>query len=78
MPKRINTQTPESKFSGILRHLNVPPPSTAKSKDPGYQKLTVYIRKEVHLAAKRKLLDQGGGELSALVEELLADWLKAS
>ena len=50
--------------------------TVGKSADPDFVKLTCYIRKETHLKAKRKLLDNGGGQLSDLVEELITAWLK--
>lgn len=49
-----------------------------KSADESYVKLTSYIRKDTHLKVKRKLLDQGGGQISDLVEKLLVQWLHES
>ena len=46
-----------------------------KSADPDFVKLTCYVRKETLREAKKKLLDQGR-EVSEIVEELLAKWLK--
>jgi hypothetical protein len=45
----------------------------AKSLDPEYQKLTVYIPRTLHRAVKSKLVLQGK-ELSQLVSELLESW----
>jgi hypothetical protein len=47
----------------------------AKSSDPAYMKFTTYIRKSTHLAVKTRLVSKKK-ELSDLVEELLANWLK--
>ena len=47
-----------------------------KSTDPGYVKLTSYIRRETHLAVKKQLLDEEM-ESSELVQELLVTWLKS-
>jgi hypothetical protein len=49
---------------------------SGKRSDPDFVPLTVYVRKETHRGVKRALLDQDEpGEISELVEELLADWL---
>jgi hypothetical protein len=47
----------------------------AKSSDPAYTKFTIYIKKTTHLGVKTRLVSKGK-ELSDLVEELLAKWLK--
>lgn len=58
------------------KHLDIQPsPKGAKSTDPEYVKFTTYIRKTTHRAVKMKALQQER-ELSDLVEQLLADWLK--
>ena len=88
MSRRPNVQASKvSAFSDILsRHREShadaelqarvvePGKQLAKSKDPAYVKLTSYIRKETYLAAKRRLLDNGGGQISDVIEELLAKW----
>jgi hypothetical protein len=49
----------------------------AKRSDPAYVGFTTYIRKDTHLKVKIALLQEGGDrELSELVEELLAKWVK--
>ncbi len=64
-----STQVPES--------LGVPAPRrlAAKSQDPAFVKLTAYVPKHLHRAAKARLVEQGR-EMSDLVEELVSDWLQ--
>lgn len=51
---------------------------SGKRSDPDYVGFTTYIRKDTHRKAKIALLEQGDGrELSELVEELLAQWLRS-
>jgi hypothetical protein len=47
----------------------------AKRADPAFMKFTTYIRKTTHLGVKTRLVSKEK-ELSDLVEELLANWLK--
>lgn len=47
-----------------------------KSSDPDYVKLTSYVRRDTHLAVKKRLLNDGDREISELVEELLTNWLQ--
>ncbi len=87
MPKRLTVQKSESPFAGLMKiheqpaGVTSPPvPSVSadrkrgKSADPDFIKLTSYIRKDTHLAVKKRLLEQGK-EISELVEELLNKWL---
>lgn len=53
----------------------VPKNSGAKSQNPTFVKLTAYVPKELHLAVKVRLVEQGR-EISDLVEELVGEWLK--
>ena len=39
-----------------------------------YTQVTVYLRKQTHLAAKKRLLDEGR-EFSKLVEDLVSQWV---
>lgn len=49
-----------------------------KRSDPDYVGFTTYIRKDTHYEVKVALLqEKKGRELSMLVEELLAHWLKS-
>jgi predicted outer membrane protein len=51
------------------------PRAIGKSRDPQYEKLTVYIRKSTRKAVNRRLLDEDQSqELSELIEELLSGW----
>ena len=45
-----------------------------KKSNPDYTQVTVYLRKQTHLAAKKRLLDEGR-EFSKLVEDLVARWI---
>lgn len=56
----------ESKHSDI---------STSKSKDANYQRTTVYLPKDLHRQFKMAALAQDL-EMSAVVEELIRDWLQ--
>ena len=48
-----------------------------KKSNPDYTQVTVYLRKQTHLAAKKRLLDEGG-EFSELVEDLVTQWIQKS
>ena len=48
-----------------------------KKSNPQYTQVTVYLRREVHLAAKRILIDDGR-EFSQLVDELVYNWIQTS
>lgn len=49
-----------------------------KRSDPDYEQVTAYIRKDTHKDVKIALLQEGQGrEFSELVQDLLADWIKA-
>ena len=45
-----------------------------KKSNPAYAQVTVYLRREVHKAAKKQLLDDGK-EFSQLVDELVMEWV---
>jgi hypothetical protein len=45
-----------------------------KASDPEYRQVTVYIRRDTHSAARKRLMDEEK-ERSELVEELVSDWL---
>ncbi|NEO34079.1 MAG: hypothetical protein F6K36_27485 [Symploca sp. SIO3C6] len=59
--ERLDSQTP-SRLVG-------------KNKDPNYTKGTFYLPKELYMKFKVTVM-QSGQEMSALVEELIEDWLK--
>jgi hypothetical protein len=46
-----------------------------RSSDDNYVKLTAYVPRHMHLAAKMELLQQGR-EMSDLITELVTEWLK--
>ena len=48
-----------------------------KKSDPDYSQVTVYLRKANHLAAKKRLIDDGK-EFSELVDDLVSTWLQNS
>lgn len=52
-----------------------PPPGLSKSKNPSYVKFTTYVPRETHTRVK-SLAVRHGLELSALVGQLLEEWLK--
>ena len=58
----------------VPRKVGRPP---GKKSDPDYAQVTVYLRKDNHLAAKKRLLDDGK-EFSELVDELVTAWLEKS
>jgi hypothetical protein len=47
-----------------------------KRRDPEFEQVTAYIRKETHQAVKIELRKNGRQEFSALIEGLLQQWLK--
>lgn len=49
---------------------------TGKRSDPDWKAFKVFLRKRTHKAVTVKLLQEDGGEVSELVEMLLAEWLK--
>ncbi|BCM94531.1 hypothetical protein IAD21_06438 (plasmid) [Abditibacteriota bacterium] len=52
-------------------------PRTGKRSDPNYTQITAYITKQTHRDVKVALLQEGQGrEISEVVEECLAAWLK--
>jgi hypothetical protein len=52
--------------------------ATGKRSDQDYLQITAYIQRDTHQAVKLALLkDAGRKDFSDLVQELLADWLKA-
>jgi hypothetical protein len=64
-------------------HIEEPPPvksekrQTGKSSNPDYAQVLTYIRRDTHNSVRAALIfDDQKRDLSDLVEELLADWLK--
>ena len=89
MVKRLSAQKSRSSFAELIslhnQTVEQAPESVAaiagkqrgKSASPDYIKLTSYIRRETHLAVKKRLLDEGR-EISELVEELMTNWLAST
>ena len=48
-----------------------------KKSDPDYTQVTVYLKRDNHLAAKKRLLDDGK-EFSELVDQVVMAWLQTS
>jgi hypothetical protein len=49
--------------------------ATAKSSNPDFEPVKVYLRRQTRKAAQRKWEDATGGDFSELVEDLLAKYL---
>ena len=47
---------------------------SGKSSNPEFEKVGVYVRTETRRRAERKWEDQGGGDLSDLIESLLSQY----
>ena len=47
----------------------------AKRSDPRFAQVTAYILRDTHVAAKKRLLDEGQ-EFSELLQQLLNQWLE--
>ncbi len=80
----LPSKTPKLQKFKAPKVQNVAPPAERKVGRPKakhsdrehYHQTTVYIHREVFGEAKARLLKQGSGEMSALIEALLRDWLK--
>jgi hypothetical protein len=80
-PERPSTPAPERKGTqGPKPGPRLAPPHVlgkAKSVDPAYTAVKVFVRRETHRAAGRKWEDEDGGDFSDLVERLLREYLGA-
>lgn len=76
LPVITSPQPPPRKAPArpATRKVGRPP---GKKSNPDYTQATVYLRKQTHLAVKKRLLDEGK-EFSELVENLLARWVQNS
>ena len=54
-----------------------PPRTTGKSSNPAYEPVKVYVRSEMRKKAVRKWEDEGGRDLSDLIEVLFSKYLSA-
>lgn len=50
---------------------------TGKRTNPDYAQVTAYIPKSLHDDVKIALIKEGGKEFSAIVEELLSEWMRS-
>ena len=73
-PKRRPRKSSSPAPAAAPRKVGRPP---GKKSDPDYAQVTVYLRRANHLAAKKRLLDNGK-EFSELVDELVTAWLQKS
>ena len=62
---------PDIQKSNVTEHLDI---QKSKSKDPSYQRTTVYLPKAMHRRLKAAAANEDR-EMSAIVEELLEQWL---
>ncbi len=71
-------KTPRADATPVLRPGRPAGPAGGKRSDPDYMQISAYVRKQTHADAKIALLREGKRrELSELIEELIAEWLKA-
>jgi len=66
-------ETSEHSDAQMSEHLSV---QMSKSKDPGYQRTTIYLPKAMHRRLKAAAANEEK-EMSAIVEELLEQWLSS-
>ena len=72
-----------SKFTDIFERTTevpvvpaTPPKKLAKSKDPDYVPLTVYVRKDLRNKVQARLTETGRGrDVSGVIDSLLEAWL---
>jgi hypothetical protein len=51
--------------------------TNGKRTNPDYAQVTAYIPKSLHDDVKIALIKEGGKEFSAIVEELLSEWMRS-
>ena len=72
--KAVDTsESSDTQTSNATEHLDI---QTSKSKDPNYQRTTIYLPKAMHRRLKSAAANEDK-EMSAIVEELLEQWLNA-
>ena len=77
LPAEAEPKTSKRKATARVagpRKVGRPP---GKKSNPDYTQVTVYLRKDTHIAAKKLLLDEGR-EFSDLVDDLVSRWLEKS
>lgn len=67
------SEHPDVQTSNTVEHSDI---QTSKSKDPSYQRTTIYLPKAMHRRLKAAAATEGK-EMSTIVEELLEQWLNA-
>jgi hypothetical protein len=92
-PKTNQKKTKQEKPKQVKKKTDTPPPSspkasssmknekrtTGKSSNPDYTQVLTYVRRDTHNAVRAALIfDQEKRDLSDLVEELLAGWVKSN
>ena len=65
------TESSDTQTSNTTEHLDI---QTSKSKDPNYQRTTIYLPKAMHRRLKAAAAHEEK-EMSRIVEELLEQWL---
>lgn len=83
-PNRFSNAIPELQNSKIVKlqkseasePKKVGRPKAKHSDRENYHQTTVYIHRQIFNDAKVRLLKQGGGDMSSLIEHLLQGWLK--
>jgi len=68
------SDTPKHPGSQTSEHLDIQKPRLSKSKDPSYQRTTVYLPKELHRRLKVTAMTSDR-EISEIVETLVTEWL---
>lgn len=74
-PKTSNTINTSIEITPNKRPVGRPP-GRGKSRNPDYTPVTVYLPRAVYDEAKIALIRAGKKEFSALMEELLLQWLR--
>jgi len=67
------TESSDTQTSNAAKHLDI---QTSKSKDPTYQRTTIYLPKAMHRRLKAAAANEDK-EMSAIMEELLEQWLNS-
>lgn len=65
------TESSDAQTSNTTKHLDI---QTSKSKDPDYQRTTIYLPKAMHRRLKAAAANEDK-EMSTILEELLEQWL---
>ncbi len=75
--KKKTVASPPPKTAQAQPNVNLQKRATGKSSNADYTQVLTYIKRNTHRQVKKSLFDDPQNrDLSELVEELLADWLK--